>query len=83
MSIKPKLIAVVGASGRQGSSVVKSLLQFPDQWRVRGTTDNLNLPLCQVRIEIERESSIPKFVCFYVQEFTQHGVDMVECNINN
>jgi uncharacterized protein YbjT (DUF2867 family) len=54
MTTKPKLIVVVGASGRQGGSVIKSLLEVPDQWLVRGVTGDLNLPLSQVEIEVDR-----------------------------
>jgi uncharacterized protein YbjT (DUF2867 family) len=54
MTTKPKLILVVGATGRQGSSVIKSLLEFPDRWLVRGVTVDLNSPLSQVENAIDR-----------------------------
>jgi hypothetical protein len=33
-----RLIVVVGVNGRQSSSVVEALLEYPDEWRIRGTT---------------------------------------------
>lgn len=36
-----RLIVVVGADSRQGSSVIEALLEYPDEWQIRGTTDNL------------------------------------------
>ena len=55
MTTKPKLIVVVRASGRQGSSVIKSLLESPDRWRIRGLTADLGTSFSQVRIELEEE----------------------------
>ncbi len=33
-----RLIVVVGISGRQSSSVIEALLEYPDEWIIRGTT---------------------------------------------
>jgi hypothetical protein len=33
-----RLIVVVGADRRQGSSVIDALLEYPDEWRIRGIT---------------------------------------------
>lgn len=30
-----RLIVVVGANRRQGSSVIDALLEYPDEWRIR------------------------------------------------
>ena len=30
-----RLVIVVGANRRQGSSVIDALLEYPDEWRVR------------------------------------------------
>jgi len=54
MTTKPKLIVVIGATGRQGSSIIKSLLEFPDRWLVRGVTADLNSPISQVESAIDR-----------------------------
>jgi hypothetical protein len=44
-----RLIVVVGVNGRQGSSVVEALLEYPDEWHIRGTTEDLMSPDSQVR----------------------------------
>ncbi|CAF1080898.1 unnamed protein product [Rotaria sordida] len=36
-----RLIVVVGADGRQGSSVIEALLEYPDNWHIRGITGDL------------------------------------------
>ncbi|CAF0863227.1 unnamed protein product [Adineta steineri] len=37
----PRIIAVVGAIGRQSMSVIEALLEYPDKWHIRGITDDL------------------------------------------
>jgi hypothetical protein len=51
-----RLIVVVGANGRQGSSVAEAILEFPDEWHVRGITEDLTSPHSQV-LFAERFSS--------------------------
>lgn len=46
MSTVKKLIVVVGATGKQGSSVVKHFLTLPN-WRVRAVTRNTSSPAAQ------------------------------------
>ena len=48
MAIGRKRIIVVGATCPQGASVLEALLEYPDQWIVRGITRNLSLPFGQV-----------------------------------
>lgn len=36
-----RLIVVLGASGRQGNQVVRSLLEYPTEWKIRGVTNDL------------------------------------------
>ncbi|CAM4841177.1 unnamed protein product [Rotaria magnacalcarata] len=36
-----RLIVVVGADGRQGSSVIEALLEYSDKWHIRGITEDL------------------------------------------
>jgi hypothetical protein len=36
-----RLIVVVGVDGRQGSSVVEALLEYQDEWLIRGTTTDM------------------------------------------
>ncbi|CAF1219582.1 unnamed protein product [Rotaria sp. Silwood1] len=36
-----RLIVVVGADGRQGSSVIEALLEYSDHWHIRGITEDL------------------------------------------
>lgn len=43
-----RLIVVVGVNGRQGSSAIDALLEYPDEWRIRGTTTDLTSMHSQV-----------------------------------
>lgn len=43
-----RLIVVVGVNGRQGSSVVEALLEYPDEWLIRGTTADMTSTYSQV-----------------------------------
>ena len=52
MSSSPRrLIVVVGVSGRQGGSVIESLLEHPDLWSVRGLTTDLKSAFVQELLE--------------------------------
>lgn len=48
MNTELKRIAVVGAAGQKGSSIVEALLEYPDQWIVRGIVRDRSLPFSQV-----------------------------------
>ena len=50
--MKP-VIVVVGATGRQGGSVVDALIR-DGQWTVRGLTRNVNSSTSQVRFRTSR-----------------------------
>ncbi len=43
-----RLIVVVEADSRQGSSVIEALLEYPDEWHIRGITEDLTLSHSQV-----------------------------------
>lgn len=43
-----QLIVVVGVNGRQSCSVIEALLEYPDEWRIRGTCTDPTLVYCQV-----------------------------------
>jgi hypothetical protein len=43
-----RLIVVVGVDGRQSNSVVDALLEYPDDWLIRGTTRDLTSVHSQV-----------------------------------
>lgn len=47
MSMK-QLIVVIGVNGRQNSSVVEALLEYPDEWHIRGTCMDPTQVYCQV-----------------------------------
>ena len=44
-----KRIAVVGAGGQQGFSIMEALLEYPDQWIIRGIVRDCSLPFSQVK----------------------------------
>ncbi len=46
--MEQKRITVVGAASQQGASVVRALLEYPNQWLIRGITRDLSLPFSQV-----------------------------------
>lgn len=50
-SFPRRLIVVVGVSGRQGGSVIESLLEHPDLWSVRGLTTDLKSSFVQELLE--------------------------------
>ncbi len=49
MTTEQKRITVVGAASQQGASVVEALLEYPDQWLIRGIARDRSLPFSQVR----------------------------------
>ncbi|KAK1252024.1 hypothetical protein MKX08_003211 [Trichoderma sp. CBMAI-0020] len=44
----PIIVAVVGATGSQGGAVVTELLKYPERYRVRGLTRDVNKPAAQL-----------------------------------
>ncbi|EHK42378.1 hypothetical protein TRIATDRAFT_33283 [Trichoderma atroviride IMI 206040] len=44
----PVTVAVVGATGSQGGAVVAELLKYPERYRVRGLTRDVNKPAAQL-----------------------------------
>ena len=40
--MSPKLVVILGATGKQGGSVVDALLKNPESYTVRAVTRNLN-----------------------------------------
>lgn len=52
MAIQRKRIAVVGAATQQGSSVVEALMEYSNQWQIRGITKDRSLPFSQVTCSI-------------------------------
>ena len=42
MPASPRLIAVTGATGNQGGSVAKLLLKYPEKYKVRAVTRDVN-----------------------------------------
>ncbi len=49
MTTEQKRITVVGAASQQGASVVEALLEYSDQWLIRGIARDRSLPFSQVR----------------------------------
>jgi uncharacterized protein YbjT (DUF2867 family) len=48
-----KIITVFGATGNQGGSVVRAILNHPElskEWKVRGITRNVNKPDAQALV---------------------------------
>jgi hypothetical protein len=58
-TVMRRLIVVVGVNGRQSSSVVEALLEYPDEWLIRGTTGDPTS--MQSQVSCLKKSSVKNF----------------------
>ena len=91
-----KLIVLVAINGRQSSSVADALLEFPDQWIVRGTYETiLNFRLHVSRkclhlfcfcFDHFRKNDVLQccpFFAFVTKDLKEKCIDIVKCNLND
>jgi uncharacterized protein YbjT (DUF2867 family) len=55
MTALPRIIAITGATGNQGGSVARHLLNYPEKYRVRAVTRNLRSKAAQDLAEMGAE----------------------------
>lgn len=54
MATGRKRITVIGAASQQGASVVEALLEYSNEWLIRGITQDRSLPFSKVRYSHKR-----------------------------